>query len=452
MKELLYYNWAPTIADHIIDLPKESYDGHCTPKHSYPPFIPGNVKYADIVYVKPDLIDSFFQQSYHHIQQKFIMLTTGAALNIPAWCEQALKDKVLFWVGTNIPWVNEQTFKLPIGFEEKELKGGKQDVLYNAYMTEYTKINKIAMTYMSDTHESRKELDQLKKQNFINVLPKLEFSDYLNEMGKHKFVLCPRGFGMDTHRFWETLLVKSIPIVEHSLLDDLYSKFPCIIVNSFNDITEDMLNRHVENTLTFDDMLFTTPLRETIIDLKHQPFMSHENINVFYKYLDKCTNFWEFGSGGSTYQASRRESIKHIHSVESDFEWHNKLKQMITSDNINYLTIDLETKPNTWGEPGEGTRHEDWIKYSRAFKGHEYVDLILIDGRFRVACALNCFKEMDDQCVLLIDDFVERPFYHKVLDFFDVVEKSSSLIVLKKKINITPPPQTMIEFYECDSR
>jgi hypothetical protein len=39
---------------------------------------------------------------------------------------------------------------------------------------------------------------------------------------------------------------------------------------------------------------------------------------MFYKFLEKSTNYFEFGSGGSTYQASIRKNIKQIYSIESD--------------------------------------------------------------------------------------------------------------------------------------
>lgn len=48
------------------------------------------------------------------------------------------------------------------------------------------------------------------------------------------------------------------------------------------------------------------------------PSFSKNDLNMFYKYLDKATNYFEYGSGGSTYQASIRVNIKYIVSVESD--------------------------------------------------------------------------------------------------------------------------------------
>jgi len=60
-----------------------------------------------------------------------------------------------------------------------------------------------------------------------------------------------------------------------------------------------------------------------------QPHMSRDDMLMFYRYLAKSKSYFEFGSGGSTYQASIRDNIQRIVSVESDFEWHTKLKSLI---------------------------------------------------------------------------------------------------------------------------
>ena len=56
------------------------------------------------------------------------------------------------------------------------------------------------------------------------------------QIGEHKFVVCQRGNGLDTHRICEVLLMGSVPIVEHSGLDDLYSEWPVVLVDSFEDV------------------------------------------------------------------------------------------------------------------------------------------------------------------------------------------------------------------------
>ena len=172
-----------------------------------------------------------------------------------------------------------------------------------------------------------------------------------------------------------------------------------------------------------------------------KPFIKEQDIILFYKYLDNATNYLEYGSGGSTYQAAIRNNIINIISVESDLEWHNKLKSMLHhKTHIDFKYINMKSRSNNWGYPGTDSTINDWINYSNVICNLDYlitqkIDLILIDGRFRVACCLKCFDVINDNCYILFDDFLYRPEYHIVLKYYDIVEKTTdnSMVVLKKK-------------------
>ena len=66
-----------------------------------------------------------------------------------------------------------------------------------------------------------------------------------------------------------------------------------------------------------------------------EPHLAKNDKEMFYTYLDKASTYFEYGSGGSTYQASIRKNIKKIYSVESDIEWQKKLMDTINFSNIN---------------------------------------------------------------------------------------------------------------------
>jgi len=70
---------------------------------------------------------------------------------------------------------------------------------------------------------------------------RVDYPTYVNHIGNSKYVLCPRGNGLETLRFHEAVLMGSIPIVEHSILDDLYSKTTSLIVNKFTDLNVQIL-------------------------------------------------------------------------------------------------------------------------------------------------------------------------------------------------------------------
>ena len=118
-------------------------------------------------------------------------------------------------------------------------------------------------------------------------------------------------------------------------------------------------------------------------ELKFMPKMSKRDLIAFSYFMKKENIYFEFGSGGSTNLASYYK-LK-VYSVESDAKWHENLKK--NGIMANYITIDLQS--NGFGYPGNGTSIKDWKKYIQAYKIEYNADMILIDGRFRVACALD---------------------------------------------------------------
>jgi hypothetical protein len=70
----------------------------------------------------------------------------------------------------------------------------------------------------------------------------LSLEEYKLQLDNHKFILCPRGNGIDTHRLWESLYHGIIPIVEHHIhYEKCLIDLPVIIINSFKDITKEFL-------------------------------------------------------------------------------------------------------------------------------------------------------------------------------------------------------------------
>ena len=198
------------------------------------------------------------------------------------------------------------------------------------------------------------------------------------------------------------------------------------------------------------------PIKRNLVSTKLEPLFLKNDKDMFYRYLSKATNYFEYGSGGSTYQASLRDNLIKIYSVESDLLWHTKLKKSINNKAVKFIYSEMYTKPDTYGNPGPESSREDWIKYSSQIcylesRDSNAIDFILIDGRFRVACCLKCFDLVNSECFIAFDDFLNRSQYHIVLDYYDIIDKTADnrMVILRKKANISVPKE-FIEKYELD--
>lgn len=176
-------------------------------------------------------------------------------------------------------------------------------------------------------------------------------------------------------------------------------------------------------------------------EIKFKPLMSNYELKEFCYLMNPKNVYFEFGSGGSTNIASYYK-VK-TYSVESDIKWHEKLKTNgITAI---YITIDLNVSSS--GYPGNNTNINDWKKYIQSYKKEYNADIILIDGRFRVACALDIFSKIRNDTIIIIHDYGYRNQYHIIEKFYIKIKEWDSLAVFVKNPNIISIPLHLYNYY-----
>ena len=150
------------------------------------------------------------------------------------------------------------------------------------------------------------------------------------------------------------------------------------IYENQNLMNEELNYKRIINNIERTSIVWPLPK-----EIKFKPWMTLKELKAFCYFMKSDNIYFEFGAGGSTNIASYYK-VK-TYSVESDVNWHKKLKE----NNIiaNYITVDL--KANSIGFPGKETNVEDWKKYIQAYKSEYNANIIFIDGRFRVACSLD---------------------------------------------------------------
>lgn len=81
----------------------------------------------------------------------------------------------------------------------------------------------------------------------------LSLENFFNKILDYKMVLCPVGNGVDTHRLWEVLYSRRIPVtikVGDYKIYDLYKELPIIVLNNLNDLNnENFINYEYEKAL-----------------------------------------------------------------------------------------------------------------------------------------------------------------------------------------------------------
>lgn len=164
--------------------------------------------------------------------------------------------------------------------------------------------------------------------------------------------------------------------------------------------------------------------------------------------LSSATAYGEYGAGETTLFVANLPHLKEIHSVESDQGWIRDLEAQMPPGRVTFHYKNMGTLYKSWGHPGPLATEAQKRAYSDPILSAAVpIDVLLVDGRFRVACALKAHGWLAPNAILVFDDFWIRPQYHVVLDFFDVIERIDTIAVLKpKKHAVVPAP--LIQQYE----
>jgi hypothetical protein len=111
------------------------------------------------------------------------------------------------------------------------------------------------MNFNLNTHIDRKKVyPMFENQSYVKIgKPENTYEgrfNFLREISQSKFVICPRGGGVDTHRIWESLYLGSIPIVKYEKsYHDNFLDLPILFIEDWDQITEEFLNEKYEQMI-----------------------------------------------------------------------------------------------------------------------------------------------------------------------------------------------------------
>ena len=127
----------------------------------------------------------------------------------------------------------------------------------------------------------------------------------------------------------------------------------------------------------------------------------------------------EYGSGGSTLVAADLAG-RLVFAVESAAPWLTRMEAWFQANPPKARVVLHHGnigKTRDWGFPLDNRAVVRWSGYPVSVwdrPDFEHPDVVLIDGRFRLACALTVLFRITRPLTVLIDDYIDRPSYKKI--------------------------------------
>jgi hypothetical protein len=161
------------------------------------------------------------------------------------------------------------------------------------------------------------------------------------------------------------------------------------------------------------------------------PELDQETLDRLIAELKRCRGYLEFGSGGSTTIADDL-GVPGV-SIESDRFYARTVASALKGTSVSVVPVDIGFTVE-WGWPlfkqPTSSRLSRWRRYLEAGFDRITPDLILIDGRFRVACALESARRTDG-AILIIDDYAGRQKYSVVERYLGPPERVGRAAIFK---------------------
>ncbi len=161
------------------------------------------------------------------------------------------------WFAQNSYSTKSNVIPLPIGFENKRWEksfGPKTKWLSSVSKNEIEPTGLIYFNCSSKKNPpARNECIKYAKQSDLVTIdePNLHYTDYLRKIQQHKFILSPKGNGLECHRTWEALKMKRIPILKREgQLEKLYADMPVLFIDEWSDL-KDMNLHSIYSSVSF---------------------------------------------------------------------------------------------------------------------------------------------------------------------------------------------------------
>lgn len=233
----------------------------------------GSIKNGDIVWINGDDLAAFFHKDFSSVNAPFFLIIGGSDLTFPD-DYRALLDidsliankKIIHIFAQNnaLGQINPKVSSIPIGMDyhtlllrpsyfnstKQSIEEQDETLLTIPLLFSF---EKKALLVIGDFHHKntsykrwshdRQQIAEILKETNVVTLTEMPMprEDLWALKTRYWFSASPHGRGLDCHRTWEDLILGCIVIVKTSPLDCLYEDLPVVIVQDWDEVTEENL-------------------------------------------------------------------------------------------------------------------------------------------------------------------------------------------------------------------
>jgi len=236
-----------------------------------------DLKTTNIIYTHTMYVKELFDKIQKLKSCKFVVITHNCDENVSDI--SILPDNVIRWFSQNVNVSHPKIQSIPIGLENDKwfTAANKKGKMEAKLQTPKKYKNLVYMNHNINTFSTERAdiYDLLQDKPWVTTVQGVNgkgFDEYLDNLYNHKYIICPRGNGIDTHRLWETLYMGSIPIVKKDINNWFYHDLPMLYVHKWEELDEKIL----------EDMWDTYHLGEWNKEMLNFEYWKNKILNLTY--------------------------------------------------------------------------------------------------------------------------------------------------------------------------
>ena len=206
---------------------------------------PEDEKYVNSLMARSDLLEL----CGNFPQMKFIIFTNLEDTPTDQYIFSSIPGNILCVSAVNAIAHGDKVIPAPYGVQRRmDRLDTRIDQLKNAMGKNLKPVLPLYVNHNDNSHPERVGLKDMFRDWATVEDQRVDYTNFLLNLARHKFVLCPRGNAIDCHRNWEVLYMRRVPVMKRDeYLEVLFKDYPVLFVDKYSDITKDLLleNEHL---------------------------------------------------------------------------------------------------------------------------------------------------------------------------------------------------------------
>jgi hypothetical protein len=181
-------------------------------------------------FCKADRLDELFTE--HAPASEIVLVTHNSDASVDETVASYIDSMpIRAWFAANLEFDDPRLGAIPAGVANPHWRHGDQKLLGRVQASASPKSRLFDVSFSLTTNIA--ERTYCIEQTGLRPTAPRPYEAYLTELARAYFCISPRGNGIDCHRTWEALYLRTIPVVIRSILTDQHPDLPMIVLDDW---------------------------------------------------------------------------------------------------------------------------------------------------------------------------------------------------------------------------